>query len=151
MGVEVRHDRPAQALLDLGALEVHADVEDAGAEAHEEEAGHDEGTAAGYRDREAHPEQADALDDGCAHERARGAEPVHDPAREGQAEDRTERSGEQGDAELSRSERQLVLEVGHSRGERREGGAVDGEGGEHRGACGPHGRRGRSGGVGVHG
>ena len=37
-GMEVRHDRAAEEALDLGALEVHRHVEDAGADADEHEA-----------------------------------------------------------------------------------------------------------------
>ena len=36
-GMEVRHDRAAEEALDLGALEVHPHVEDAGADADEHE------------------------------------------------------------------------------------------------------------------
>ena len=79
-GVEVRHDRPTQELLDLGALEVHADVEDAGAETHEEEPQHGERPALGDRDAEPEADEAGALDDRRAHEGAGGAEPVHDEA-----------------------------------------------------------------------
>ena len=79
-----------------------ADVEDAGADADEHEAGHDDGPVVGDVDADADPDETDALDDGGAHQGAGRTEAVDDPARERQADDRAERGGEQGQPELAR-------------------------------------------------
>ena len=95
-------------------LEVHGDVEHpAAAEADEQQARHRDAATGQRRHGRGRGRQAEDLDRGSAERRSGGAEAVDEPAGQGQADDRTDREGEEGEPELPGGETELVLDVRH--------------------------------------
>ena len=101
-GVEPRHDRAPEALLDERPLHVHRDVPRAVARAEQEEPdddGRDAEPVADRRDRE-----AGGGDERRDHDRARCSQARHDHAGERQRDDRSRRDRQQQQAQARRAE-----------------------------------------------
>ncbi|WP_238539374.1 hypothetical protein [Janibacter hoylei] len=137
-GVEDRHDRAPEALLDGGTLVVHRDVPQRDADGDDEDRGGGHCDVAQDVDGQPHREQSDDHGDDTDHHRAGGADGGDDPPGQRQGEHRPERTDEQGAPQLTGREVELLPDRGDARGPRREGEAAHGEGRQHGVAGGGH-------------
>ena len=131
-GVEPRHHGATETALDLGAFDVHGDVPDRRTEAVAAQAGGDDGLDLEPGDAEGDDAHAERHQHAAAATHARGPEPLDHPAARGQPEQRTDRDGQQQQAELAVGEVEPLAQVGHPREQGGEDQPVEDERGRHR-------------------
>ena len=131
-GVEERHERAAERLLDRGRFDVDHDVGRAEAQPHQREAHHRHGIRAECVDAERGDEQSRPHADHRDRQAALRAPARHDHVRRHHARERTGAHGEQQHADLEVVDREVLLHGRQPRRPRREGHAAQQEQGEHR-------------------
>ncbi len=112
-GVELRHDRAFQSLLDRGALHVHRHVPGAVAETDQCDADHDRDGADQHAEGQHH--QTDRQADGHGGHAATRAEPGHDDAGQRHRDHGTQPAGQQDQPQGRRTGVQLVADRGEPR------------------------------------